>query len=118
MTSKLSVIVQEGSTFGIKVDFIEKTLDGEEGAPIIPNPGLTWSLTDVDGSPINNRVDVPLDRAESVVVVLSGDDLALNAGYPVRRYLTIQGTYNSFLGINLALKDELSFQIENLVGVS
>ena len=116
--STLPIKAKEGSTFGIKVDFIEKTTEDQEGSPITPNAGLTWSLKEKDGTPVNNKTDVPLDSAPSVIIVLSGDDLALNAGYPVERYVTIQGTYNSILGSDLSLIDEVSFQIENLVGVS
>ena len=118
MTTKLRIKAKEGSTFGIRADFIEKTTDDQDGSPIIPNDGLTWSLSEKNGTPVNNRIDVPLSSAASVIIVLSGDDLALPGGYPVRRYVTIEGTYNSLLGSELALKDEVSFQIENLVGES
>ena len=117
MASKISIRAQEGSTFVIKADFVEKTSNGGEGIPITPNEGLTWSLTDVNGVTINDRLDVPLVPAESVNIVLSGNDLALSGGYPVRRYVTIEGTYDSILGANLKLKDEVSFQIENLVAI-
>ena len=118
MGTKLTLKAKEGSTFGIKADFVEKTTDGETGSPITPNAGLTWSLTDKDGTPINERIAVPLVSSSSVIIVLSGDDLVLNGGYPVMRYVTIKGTYNSILGDNLELKDEVAFQIENLVGIS
>lgn len=118
MTTKLTIKAKEGSTFGIRADFIEKMSDDQDGFPITPNDDLTWSLSEKDGTPVNERIDVPLVSAQSVIIVLSGDDLALPAGYPVRRYLTIEGTYNSILGDNLKLKDEVSFQIFNLVGES
>ena len=117
MASELSIRAQEGSTFVIKADFVEKNSDEGDEVLVTPNIGLTWSLTDVHGNPINNRIDVPLTPAESVNIVLSGDDLALNSPYPARRYVTVKGTYNSTLGSNLPLKSEVSFQIENLVAV-
>lgn len=116
MATKLSFKANEGSTFGIKADFIERTTDGEDGIPIIPNEGLTWSLREEDGTPVGDRTKVPLISASSVLIVLSGSDLALDNNYPVRRYVIIEGTYDSILGDNLMLKDEVSFQIVNLVG--
>lgn len=118
MASKLSLKAREGSTFGIVAEFFERTTEDQEGTPIIPNEGLTWSLTDEDGNPVNDRTKEPLESAATVVIVLSGGDLALVNDYPVLRYVTIEGTYNSLLGTNLALIDEVSFQIENLSGVS
>ena len=117
MTTKLSIKAIEGSTFGIVAAFVEKTTDDLEGLPITPNAGLTWSLTEKDGTPVNGKTKVPLDPAPSVVIVLSGDDLALSGGYPVQRYVILEGTYNSILGDDLVLLDEVSFQIENLKGV-
>jgi hypothetical protein len=117
MANTFTIIAREGSTFGIKVDFVEETSDGEPGSPITPNPGLTWSLRKPDTTIVNGRENVPLTPAPSVTIVLSGDDLKLPGGYPVTRFLTINGTYDSTLGSNLPLRDEVSFQIENLVGV-
>jgi len=116
MTSKLAFKAQEGSTYVIQADFVEKTSDGVVG-PIIPNTGLTWSLRDAQGNFINGREAVSLIPAESVNIVLSGNDLLLGGNYPGRRYLTIDGTYDSLLGEDLPIKIETSFQIENLVGV-
>ena len=116
MTTKLPYHAKEGSTFGIRVDFIEVTIENPDGVPVTPNPGLTWSLTNADGSVVNERDAEPLTPAPSLVIVLTGDDLALPDGYPTIRYLTVNGTYDSTLGSDLELKDEASFQIENLIG--
>lgn len=118
MTSKLAFKAQEGSTFVIKADFVEKTSDGVPGLPITPNTGLKWSLRDAQGNIINTREGVSLTPAESVNIVLFGDDLMLGGEYPGRRHVTIEGTYDSLLGENLPIKIEVSFQIENLIGVS
>jgi hypothetical protein len=56
-----------------------------------------------------------LTPAESVTIVLKGDDLALTGG-PVRRYVIVRGTFDGVLGNNLPLIDEVSFQIQNLKG--
>ena len=116
MSTKLLEKAIEGSTFAIKTDFaVKDDPDDEVGTPFTPNAGLVWNLTDKDGSIVNDRIDQPLTPAESVTIVLKGDDLALTGG-PVRRYVIVRGTFNGVLGNNLPLIDEVSFQIENLKG--
>ena len=116
MTEKLSEKAQEGSTYAIKVDFTVKADPTDEvGAPFTPNSGLTWSLMDKAGNAINGKTDEPIASAESIVIVLSGLDLAL-AGGPTLRYVTIKGTFNGVLGDNLSLVGEVSFPIQNLKG--
>lgn len=116
MPTKLPEKAIEGSTFAIKTDFAVKTDPSDlVGTPFTPNSGLTWSLVNKDGTVVNGKIDQPLTPAESVTIVLKGDDLALVAG-PVRRYVIVEGTFNGVLGNNLPLVDEVSFQIENLKG--
>ncbi len=116
MPTKLPEKAIEGSTYAIKTDFAVKTdPDDLVGTPFTPNAGLTWSLVNKDGTVVNNRIDEPLTSAESVTIVLEGDDLALAAG-PVRRYVIVRGTFNGVLGNNLPLIDEASFLIQNVKG--
>ena len=116
MPTKLLEKAIEGSTFAIKTDFTVKTDPSDEvGIPFTPNSGLTWSLTDKDGNIVNNRLDEGIASAESVVIVLKGDDLLLTGG-PVRRYVIIRGTFDGVLGNDLPLIDEASFLIQNLKG--
>ena len=114
MPTKLSEKAVEGSTFGIKADFIVKLPEGD--TPVVPNSPLTWDLRDKDGTIVNSKEDEPLTPATSVYVILSGNDLALSDNHPVERFVTIKGTFNSILGNDLPLIDEVSFQIKNLVG--
>lgn len=114
MPTKLKEKAVEGSTYGIKADFIVKLPEGD--TPVAPNAPLTWSLTDEDGAIVNSRDDIPLTPATSVYIVLSGNDLALPDNRPVERFVTVRGTFNSTLGNDLPLVDEVSFQITNLVG--
>jgi len=102
----------------IMVDFFEVSSENGERTPITPNPGLKWSLTDNNGTAINNRSNVVVDSAESVPIILSGLDLAIPGAYPVERYVTVEGTYNSVFSDNLPIKEQVSFQIENLVAIS
>ena len=116
MPTKLLEKAIEESTFAIKTDFTVKTDPSDPvGTPFIPNSGLSWSLTDKDGGIVNDRIDEPLTPAESVIILLKGDDLALTGG-PVRRYVIVRGTYNGVLGNNLPILDETSFMIQNLKG--
>jgi len=114
MPTKLSEKAVEGSTYGIKADFIVRLPEGD--TPVIPNAPLTWDLTDEDGVIINSKKDQPLTPAESVYIVLSGADLALSDGLPVKRFVIVRGTFNSVFGNDLPLLDQVSFQIKNLVG--
>jgi hypothetical protein len=117
MSTKLPEKAIEGSTYGIKVEFTEKTDPSDpEGIPFTPNSGLKWSLKDKAGNEVNGRTDEPLTPAESVIIVLKGADLALGGG-STHRYVTVEGTYNGVLGDNLPIVDEASFQIVNLVGM-
>ena len=101
----------EQSTFAVEISFTD-----EEGAALIPNSGLTWTLTDKEGTVINARQDVAITSASTVTVVLSGGDLNTDDGN--YRVLTIEGTYNSSLGNNLPLKDQAEFYISDLVAVT
>jgi hypothetical protein len=106
----------EGGSGGILVAFTDTT-----GSAVPPNAGLTWSLFDADGNVVNSREDVAIDPAESVTIVLSGDDLALASGETggVYRYLLIKGTYNSStLGNNALLRLQCAFPIADYVGVT
>jgi hypothetical protein len=102
----------EESTYVLSVSFAD-----ENGDPVTPNAGLTWSLTDLTGNVINAREDVALTPATSVTIVLSDADLALPDRSDPLRVVTLEGTYNSSLGNNLPLKDEARFKIRNLVKV-
>lgn len=117
MPQKLSEKAVEKSSFTIRFEFNERTPSGL--VPFVPNSGLIWSLVDEDGQTINNRQDVSIDPpAQTVDVVLIGNDLALAGGHPVTRYVTISGTYNGTAGNNLPVIDEASFQIVNVKGKS
>ena len=117
MPTKLSEKAVEGSTFTIRAEFNEVLPDGTK-TPVIPNAPLTWSLRDNDGNVINSRSAVVLTPAAIVDIVLSGADLALINNHPVKRFVTITGTYNGVAGNDLPLIDEVNFQIYNLVGVT
>lgn len=100
----------EGSTYPVTVSFTD-----ENGDAVVPNAGLAWKLTDQSGTVINSRSAVAVSPAASVTIVLSGADLAVPAGAGVvRRLLAVSGTYNSDLGSNLAIQEEVEFQVREL----
>jgi hypothetical protein len=117
MPTRLTVKAVERSTFVVTAAFTDET-----GAAVVPNSGLTWSLYKRVGAPpvdtiVNSRNQVAIASASSVSIVLSGADLALTAGQTRARYVLIEGTYTSTLG-TLPIKDEVVFEIVDLVGVT
>lgn len=95
---------------------IVATFRDEDDALVTPNSGLNWTLTKLDGTVINSRNAVSITPGTSVTIVLSGADLDYDDGR--ERVLTIQGTYDSDLGSNLPLKDQVRFTVQDLIAVS
>lgn len=91
----------------------------EDGSPVVPN-AVTWTWSTKDGTTvINSREAVAVAAVStSIDITLSGSDLAILADEAGRaevdRLLTIEGTYNSSLGSNLPIKDEVELTIQNL----
>lgn len=118
MPTKLLEKAVEGSTYTIVVSFNERLPDGTLN-PIVPNSGLVWSLKDKAGNAVNSKTDIPISPpAQTVMITLSGNDLKTFSGKNTRRFVTVVGTYNGTAGNNLPLIEEVSFQIDNLVGVT
>lgn len=113
MPTTLTASAIERSTFVITASFADHA-----GAAVTPKT-LTWSLRNGAGEIVNGRDGVAVTPLASTVnIVLKGGDLALpDAGDPVR-VLTLEGTYDSTLGTDLPLKDEVTFTIVGLGGVS
>lgn len=110
MPTVLKTKAVENSTFVVNVAFTDE--DGEPKAPVT----MLWTLTDEEGTVINDREDVQISSpTESEDIVLSGLDLGLSVS--AERYLLVYGTYNSTLGVGLPYKDQVRFVIEDLVAV-
>lgn len=103
---------KERSTYAISVTFKDDT-----GATVTPNAGtVTWTLTDSLGTVVNSRDNVAIASASTVVIVLSGLDLAIGGALHQReRRLLIQAEYDSDLGADLPLTEEIVFSIEDFV---
>lgn len=88
----------------------------ETGASATPQ-SATWTLTDRAGNVINSRSAVSVTPGTSIIVLLSGNDLAIAAGDDGRRALLLEWIYDSSLGNDLPGKDVCYFTITPLDGV-
>lgn len=106
-------IFNEQSTGAIVCAF-----EDEDGTAITPNR-IRWTLTTANGQTvINNRehIDIAVPGA-SVAIVLQGNDLQILEAEVGQQYaarlLTVEAEYDSDLGNNLPLVDEVTFKIKN-----
>ena len=110
----LASLAPEQGTYIVQVTCLD-----ENNAPVVPNAGLNWTLTDAKGTVVNSRSGVVLTPASTFNIVLSGEDLAMGGSYFKRaRKLLVQGTYDSTLGSNLPFSAEMTFNIANFVGIA
>lgn len=113
MPTELKTKAVEESTYVVNAAFTD-----EDGAAVVPNTGLNWTLTDDHGVVINSRDAVAITPATAVDIVLKGDDLAMS-GDSVVRVVTIEGTYDSgTLGAGLPIKDRAVFDVVGLASVT
>lgn len=112
MPASLQTPAVKRSTYGIRAAFTN-----EAGVAAVPNVGtLTWTLTDLAGNVVNLRSAVAITSAAIITIVLHGADLALGGLLQgSTRVVTIQGLYNSDLGTNLELKEQVEFEIADLL---
>lgn len=114
MSIELETHAVEKSTFLVTASFKDAA-----GDAVVPN-SVTWTLTDKEGTVINSRTGESETPAASIDIVLSGLDLAIQAGesYFGERILTVEAVYNSTEGTNLPLKAEVHFIVDNLVKIT
>lgn len=111
MPTTIKTQAVEESTYVVTVSFTNAA-----GTAVTPT-SATWSLLDKDGEIVNSRNAVTISSlSTSVDILLSGDDLQIADGKT--RKLLVEAVYSSDEGSNLPLKDQLTFQIQDLVGVS
>ena len=90
------------------------------GDAVTPNAGtIKWTLSDMEGTVINSRLNVVITSDTSVDIVMSGDDLALQTGEvgTVKRLLTVVAVYDSTEGSDLPLNEETVFLLDPLVKI-
>ncbi|RLC96012.1 MAG: hypothetical protein DRI46_14260 [Chloroflexi bacterium] len=110
MTTKLSLKAFERSTYVITVAF-----EDDNGTAVTPNK-VSWDLSTLGGTIINERSNVTETPAESVDIVLTGSDLRTLASegnkHIVKRLVTVRGSYNSDAGSDLELSADVKFDLE------
>jgi len=113
MPTNLPVSALERSTLSVSAQFYD-----ERGSAVIPDT-LTYTLTDMYGNVVNNRITANLTPATAVVVGLTNNDLQISGYSGVTRQLLFEGTYTSVtLGANQSLRDWVNFGIINAVKVT
>ena len=115
MIVTLDTIARQRSTFELHLAFA--TPSGE----LVTPKSILWWLRDLDGNPINGRIEVaPEGPLEALTpIVLSEDDLDIfeEESVPARRVLSVFALYDSEHGFDLVLREEFRFHIDPLVGV-
>lgn len=120
----LSLLAPEEGTYAVdEIQFLDT-----DDSVITPNADtVTWCLTDKNKNIINGKEEESIDSEESMIVVLSGLDLAVsgepdkifvNNGITIKYYqrnLTVKGRVNSNIGNNLPSTTEFVFFVENIV---
>lgn len=106
MPSTLSVHAVDRSTYVVTAAFTD-----EDGTAVVPT-SIIWTLS-ARGVVVNGREDVSVTPpASTIEIVLKGDDLAF-ADHKFRQ-VTIFAVYDSTLGTGLPLRDQVSFEIDDL----
>ena len=121
MATKLTEVAREGGTYPVTV-----ALTDENGDTVTPI-SMIWSLTDENGVIINSLDEIDFEvnngagavgvLSASMIIVLNGDSIAISSdliGIKVSRYLLVEGTFTSDLGIGLPFRDTVKFDVENL----
>lgn len=94
---------------------ITATFEDEDGNPVTPNAGATWSMTDNSGNAINSRTDVAIVEDTSIDIVLTDADLAAQGAEDDGiRDVTIDGDYDSAAGAGLSLDKSVQFVIADV----
>lgn len=112
----LETHADERDTYNVRASFFDESATPQ---PVTPTT-LNWSLVNMRGEIINNRLNVPITPAATVNVVLTGADLALpdtSNEYARTRAVIFRGTYNSSLGSGLILTKEVRLIIDESVAV-
>ena len=114
MPTTLTLKAEEESTYIVQITFKD-----EDGNAVVPN-SIYWKLTDSDGNVINSRNMESIAVASTINITLSGDDLVVVTakGSNKKRIITVWGTYDSDLGVNLPYKDACKFFLKDLTAIS
>lgn len=117
----LSTHAQEKSAYLVSVSFVDPAGDAINTEDLT---GVTWTLTDAQGTVINEQEAVAVETpASPQLILLSGDDLALLPAEAnlasARRILTVSASYTSDLAeSDLTLNQEFQFEVDNLQNIT
>jgi hypothetical protein len=109
---QIMTIVLERSTVALVASFRDENDD------LVTPTAIEWDLTDGDGNIINNRDGQSVAVANTITIVLSGDDLALTNGDDGKRQAVIRGVYDGDLGSDLPIVGVLEFTVRNIPGIA
>ena len=97
---------------------VDVTFKDEDKFVVAPKT-MKWSLTDSYGTAINVKTETKIETPGSTeTIVLTGNDLWLSEGLGLIRVLSFVGTYDSSTASDLALTEEVWFEIKPRVAVT
>ena len=102
----------EGSTLTVEVSFFD-----ENELYVIPST-ITWNLSDIDGNIINDRSGVVVETNPIILITLTGDDLLIEEDSDAIRVLTVMSIYNSNIGTDLSMTEDIKFKIKKVRSLS
>ncbi len=101
---------EERSTVGIPITFLD---DGGGDTPAVPL-SVAWRLTTDTGVELATGTET---AAETVLIILKGDDLSYTRTQGARRELVVTGTYDSdTLGSGVPFVHVIEFQVVPVAG--
>lgn len=112
MSLKLRLLATEKSSYILEITF-ELLSRSNVRSGLIPNSDITWTLCDQNKTVINNKENITLPNDNIIYIILSGEDLCLD-GYPARRLVIIEGTYNNLNLSNIPFYEEIEFIVEDV----
>jgi len=113
MPTVITTPVVKNSTAFVTINF--KDEDGQAVAP----KSATWTLMTLSGVIVNDREAVVIDTpiASTIVITLSGDDLAISKGKQIQeRVFLVEGIYDSVEEDDVSIVDFLQFPVKNVPG--
>lgn len=103
MTIQIKDTVPAKSTAGFEVSFFD-----EDNAAAVPDT-IVWTLYNKDRDVVNGREGVTVTPAHTVTITVSGNDNLYTDGQV--RIIEVTATYDSSLGQNLPMVDEIVYKI-------
>ena len=104
--------VTERSTLSIRCSFYD-----ESGEYVLPT-SIVWNLSDVAGNIINDRQNVEIETNPIITLSLAREDTTIAENNDAIRIITIIALYNSNIGEDLSLVEEIKFKIKKVRSLS